>query len=87
MTVFTSTGSKSGPPAHVDRSGQEVTVVRPLRLGDAQADTTVDADMEVRPMFRVRFPDGVEMSAFSDELAPAPIHPQQAEVDAFMEGY
>jgi hypothetical protein len=45
---------------YATRTGQTVVIVRPL--------TEAEADPEVGPMFRVRFPDGFEGDAFEDEL-------------------
>lgn len=81
MPIFTSSSSIVGAPGYPERSGQQVTVLRPLRLGD---DPSADADMEVGPMFRVRFTDGAEADAYDDELSPPPPHPQQAQFDAYM---
>ena len=45
-----------------DRTGQTVTVIRPL--------TRTEADItDVGPMFKVRFEDGYETDAFEDELS------------------
>jgi hypothetical protein len=41
-----------------ERTGQTVEIIRPL----------TEADPEVGPMFRVRFPDGHENDAFGEEL-------------------
>lgn len=44
-----------------DRSGEIVTVLRPL--------TEQEADLfETGPMFKIRFSDGYETDAFEDEL-------------------
>ncbi len=43
-----------------ERTGQQVSVIRPLTLDEA--------DAEAGRMFRVRFPDGHEADAFEEEL-------------------
>jgi hypothetical protein len=60
---FTSSSETPGYPSFAERSGQLVEVIREL--------TDIDFE-EVGPMFRIRFADGVETSAFDDELTDAP---------------
>ena len=56
--IFDTHGADS---TYNDRTGQKVEVLRPL--------TEKEADLlETGPMFRVRFPDGLEIDAFEDEL-------------------
>lgn len=59
--LFVSSGSSDGFPVETAHSGQIATVVRPIRVPD-------EADEEVGPMYVIRFTDGVEIDAFSDEL-------------------
>lgn len=61
MPIFRSSASTVGDPGYPERSGQEVQIVRPLTVEEADLD-------EVGPMFRIRFRDGVETSAFEDAL-------------------
>lgn len=81
MTIFTSTSAIPGYPGYPERSGERVEVVRPLIMGDAPTD---EVDWEAGPMFLIRFADGIEMSAWQDELTPAPAHPQMEEYERIM---
>jgi len=58
--IFHNSGSGFNPIIS-DHDGQKATVIRQLEW-----DTEVDR--EVGPMYRIRFTDGVEISAFEDEL-------------------
>ena len=60
--TFTSTGSADGFPVEFAHTGQDATVVREL------TEREVDID-DVGRMFDIRFDDGVEVSAFIDELS------------------
>lgn len=81
MTIFTSTQQSPGEPGYPERSGQSVEVVRPLVMGD-----DAEVDWESGPMFRIRFSDGVETTAWSEELSPMPAHPQMRAFQAIMSG-
>lgn len=61
--IYTPDGALPGHPGYAERSGEavEATPLDPARF---------DFD-DVGPMFRIRFSDGVETDAFSDELAEA----------------
>lgn len=61
MIVFCSSSQIIGEPGYPERSGQSVTILRPL------TDDEIDRD-EVGDMFRIRFADGVETDVFYDEL-------------------
>ncbi len=57
--IFTYSGTLE--PSLRARSGQPVTIVRPLTEREADLD-------EVGRMYRVVFPDGIQVDAFEDEL-------------------
>lgn len=65
--IFNFSGDKNSD-AHelLERSGQIVTVLRPL--------TEKEADLfETGPMYRIQFLDGTENDAFADELTPVQV--------------
>lgn len=59
--VFRSTERELGGPGHKERSGETVTVVRPL----------TEDESDVEGMLLVRFADGTEAHVFGDELSSA----------------
>lgn len=60
--IFRSTSTVAGAPGYRERSGDAVTIVRPLTAGECDVD-------EVGQMYRIRFTDGVEADAFANELS------------------
>jgi hypothetical protein len=75
-----------GDPGSPDRNGCQIVVVRPITLVTEGPMGDGEADMDLGPMFRVRFDDGAETDAHADELTPAPVHPQLAEYTAYQTG-
>jgi len=62
--TYKSTSAINGFPGFPERSGEPVTLVRPL--------TEDEADLnETGPMWRIKFDDGATTDAFEDELLPA----------------
>lgn len=58
--LFQSTSLINGAPGYPERTGQTVSVIRQL--------TEKECDPEGGPMFKIKFPDGVETDAFECEL-------------------
>lgn len=59
--IFQSSSMTKGHPGYPERSGQDVTVLRPLGEDEYYG-------VEVEAMYRIRFADGVETDAFESEL-------------------
>lgn len=51
-----------------DRVGQSFVVLRKITKRTATADDCREYDMEVLPMYKIRFPDGHETSAWPEEV-------------------
>jgi hypothetical protein len=61
--IFRSSSAVDGAPGYRERTGETVIV-----LGEVEAEADPDKADDVAPLYRVRFPDGVETEAFEDEL-------------------
>jgi hypothetical protein len=61
--TFRSSSAVDGAPGYRERTGETVTI-----LGEVAAEADPDKTDDVAPLYRVRFPDGVETEAFEDEL-------------------
>lgn len=61
VVKFTSSARDRGHPGYPERSGQYVTILRPL--SSTECDTT-----EIGPMYRIQFADGVETDVYADEV-------------------
>lgn len=51
-----------------DRIGQEFTVLRKVTRSNATSADRKEYDLEVLPMYKIRFADGHETSAWPDEV-------------------
>lgn len=61
--IFRSSSAVEGAPGYRERTGETVII-----LDEVDAASDPDEAEDVAPLYRVRFPDGVETEAFEDEL-------------------
>jgi hypothetical protein len=56
---------------HRDREGQSFAVLRKITKRNIRAEERAEYDTEVLPMYRIRFADGFETSAWPEEVEAA----------------